>query len=114
MTRWLFAFVFTQVIEVPIWWRSLPAQQGRGTRLALALLPSTLTHPVVWFGFPAWVTSSWLAMLIAAETFAVVAEAAVAHVVMRLPLSRALLWSLLANGVSASVGLISQALFGLP
>lgn len=112
MTRWLFAFAFTQLIEGPIWWRGLPADRPGPARVCLALLPSALTHPLVWFVAPT-LFSSWIAMFLVAETFAVLAEAALARA-LGLGWKQALLLSLVANGVSAGLGLVSQALFGLP
>jgi hypothetical protein len=106
MTRWLAAFVLTQVLEVPVYLRA-----GAGWRTAL--LASTLTHPVVWFGFPLLgrMGLGYWGMVAAAETFAVGLEA--------LWLSangvrRAFAWSLLANATSVGGGLLIRSLFGWP
>jgi hypothetical protein len=112
MSRWLFAFAFTQVIEGPIWWRGLPDDRPALARLLLALLPTALTHPVVWFVAPQ-LFGTWTAMFFVAEAFAVIVEAGIARM-LGLDLKRAVVLSLVANGVSAGLGLVSQALFGLP
>jgi hypothetical protein len=106
MSAWLAAFLFTQGVEVPLYLRA-------GARWRVALLASTLTHPVVWFGFPllrGWGLGYW-GMVVLAEAFAVGVEAlwlrthGVRH---------ALRWSLLANVASVTLGLLSRALFGWP
>jgi NADH:ubiquinone oxidoreductase subunit H len=112
MSRWLFAFVFTQVIEGPIWWRGLPAERPGPARILLALLPTTLTHPIVWFVIPS-LLSTWVVMFALAECFAVLAEAALARA-LGLSWKHALVLSLVANGLSAGLGLVSQTFFGLP
>jgi hypothetical protein len=106
MTRWLVAFVLTQVFEVPLYRRA-------GASWRTALLASSITHPVVWFAFPLLgrMGLSYWEMVAAAETFAVGVEA--------LWLSangvrRAFAWSLLANATSVCGGLLLRALFGWP
>jgi hypothetical protein len=84
---WFWAFLFTQVVEVPIYMRGIRA------RFHEALGASSLTHPIVWFVIPElmdwfyltilerhasiWLTSStrYGIMVFVAEVFAVVAEA---------------------------------------
>jgi hypothetical protein len=44
--RWVLAFALTQAVEVPIYKRMLGVGIGR------AFAASSITHPVVWFGFP--------------------------------------------------------------
>ncbi len=118
MTRWLFAFVFTQLVECPIYWSAMDDKEKWSTlrKLAVAFGASAITHPFVWFGFPPlWdsigrVGGYW-AMVVAAETFAIVVEGIY---FWRLGVRRAFLWSLLANGASVTLGLISRWLFGLP
>lgn len=70
LRAWLIAFFFTQLFEMPLYWRA-------SRSLFVAFMASALTHPIVWFCFPllgehqvpywAWVTL--------AELFAVVVEA---------------------------------------
>lgn len=101
---WPVAFLLTQVVEGPIYLRAgrgLPA----GRRWALALGASAITHPVVWFVFP-WESAPWWMCFAAAETFAVVAEGALAKLV---GLRRPWLWSLAANSASVAVGLAIQS-----
>lgn len=101
--QWLVGFAFTQAVEVPLYLRVTSSWR-------VAFLASGLTHPVVWFLFPLLPLSYW-PMAALAEVFAVVAEALWlrAHGV-----SRALLWSVVANGASATVGLLLRAAFGVP
>lgn len=109
---WVRAFVFTQIIEAPIYRRTLNASWTR------ALLPSTLTHPFVWFAFPALghaLGLGYVSMVVLAELFAWLVEALFFVATRpRVKLGRALLVSLLANGVSLSLGLACRALFGAP
>jgi hypothetical protein len=103
MMRWLVAFVFTQVIEVPLYLRVTNS-------FRVAFLASTFTHPVVWFVFPLLPLDYW-PMVALAEIFAVVVEAwwlRLNHV------PRALFWSLLVNATSATVGLGLRSCFGVP
>jgi hypothetical protein len=110
LRHWLGAFLMTQGIEAPLYMRF------GGLRFGPALLPSLLTHPVVWFAFfhPA-VPLSWFEKLVAAETFACLAEAVVLRLLCpKRPLGHALLLSLLVNGASLGAGLLSTRLFGFP
>ena len=106
MTRWLLAFALTQLVEVPLYLRA--GASGR-----TAFLASTLTHPVVWFGFPLLrrLGLGYWGMVGVAEVFAVAAEALWlrAHGVRR-----ALAWSLAANVASFLTGLLLRSLFGVP
>ena len=107
---WLNAFVFTQVVEVPIY------RYAMGGRTLTAFGASALTHPIVWFVFPRlpWWHGSYLVMIAAAETFAVVVEAIYLWLFGLRGASRAFLWSLAANSASCSLGLVSRAIFGRP
>lgn len=106
MLAWLEAFLLTQLIEVPIYTRGLGVSLGR------AFLASTLTHPIVWFGFgyPG-LPGSYRTRVIAAELFAWLAEALWFH---RAGVKRALGWSFIANAASLTFGLACRALFGHP
>lgn len=101
--QWVVGFAFTQAIEVPLYFRATASWR-------VAFFASALTHPVVWFLFPLLSLAYW-PMVALAELFAVLVEAwwLRAHGV-----SRALLWSLVVNGTSASVGLLLRAAFGVP
>ncbi len=107
ITRWLEAFAFTQLVEAPLYREALGVSWWR------ALAASTITHPIVWFGFfhPA-LHLPHLAAMVAAELFAVLVEAA--WFAPRAGWRRALCVSLLANGTSLGLGLASRALFGRP
>ncbi|WP_224241021.1 hypothetical protein [Hyalangium gracile] len=106
MKAWLIAFAFTQVVEVPIYLRA-----GAGWRAAI--LASTFTHPVVWFGFPALrvLGLGYWGTVLLVECFAIGAEAL--WLTTR-GVRRALLWSLVANGASVALGLLSRAVLGWP
>lgn len=105
MIAWLVAFAFTQAVEAPLYLRAT------GGRWLVALGASAVTHPVVWFVFPALLPHSYGWMLAAAESFAVLVEAGWL-LAFRVP--RALLLSLLANGASLAAGFVLRAVFGAP
>jgi hypothetical protein len=104
---WLRAFLFTQIVEMPIYVRGLRCSW------VAAFGASAVTHPLVWFVFfsPRW-QADYATKLVAAELFAWLAEAAYFRLLWRRP--RALLWSLLANAASLGLGLLSRRLFGTP
>lgn len=129
---WLSAFVFTQLLEVPIYFvalgRRADARDGDVRwRLGFGFLASMATHPYVWFVIPslfysqAWdaltYTRPWLdawrweLFFVTAESFAVVAEALLLRG-LRVP--RPFLWALAANAFSALSGLLLRMLFGWP
>jgi hypothetical protein len=102
---WLARFLFTQLVEVPIYSYAL-----RGQPL-VAFGASALTHPFVFFVFPRlWPDGRW-AMIALAEAFAVIVEALYLR---RFGLRRALLWSLLSNGASFTLTPLSHRAFGWP
>lgn len=103
---WAKAFALTQVVEAPIYKKVTPAP------LWAALAPSAITHPFVWFVFPRLQERGvpYLAMALAAETFAWLVEAAFLVLVRGVPLRRAALVSLLANAASVVVGLALRAM----
>ncbi len=103
--RWLLAFAFTQIVEVPIY--RIPLQG----RTWVAFGASTLTHPIVWFLFPMIPHLGYWPMVALAEVFAVIVEAAYLRL-FRTP--GPLLWSLTANGASSGLGFLSRYFFGLP
>lgn len=124
---WFAAFLFTQLVEVPVYRWALGRYGTRGphpfTRTVLAFAPSTLTHPVVWFVFPAHWPPAWgdyAGMVAGAEAFAVLAEALFLYALPcpRLPrlspMLSALALSLLANGLSYGLGELCRASFGVP
>jgi hypothetical protein len=103
---WALAFVFTQMVEVPIY----------ATGLRVGLLPafgaSAITHPLLWFVIFPLLSVSYLWKIALGESFALIVEAAYFAVLFRR--RRALLWSALANGASFGVGMLSRWLFGMP
>ena len=116
---WLAAFALTQVVEGPIYTLAL-RDFSWPKRIALSLVPSLLTHPIVWgvfvlhwpFGWEThwdWAGQSagYITMVLAAETFAVVVEGIFLHA-LRVP--SAFLWSLGANLCSVSIGYLLQDL----
>lgn len=109
--RWLSAFVFTQLVEVPIY-----AAFMRGDdrpvprRAALAFVASAFTHPIVWFVLTH-LRLPYGSYAFVAELFAWLAEAVY---MFALGVRRPLLASLVANATSAGVGHISRETFGWP
>jgi hypothetical protein len=127
VSAWFSAFVFTQVLEVPIYLVALrrradPPESLRW-RLGFAFLASMATHPYVWFVIPTLFTASawraWPALdpwrhalfFVTAETFAVLAEGLLMRA-LRVP--RPFLWALVANATSAGLGTLTRALTGWP
>lgn len=111
---WATAFLFTQAVEVPIYLTGLDrfARYGFWARLGIATLLSTVSHPVVWFGFPRLI-SAYLPMVLAAECFAVGSEAAMLMAFKVRP-RYAFTLALFANLMSVGLGLLSRAAFGVP
>lgn len=128
---WLLAFVLTQAIEAPIYKRfCLPTTNGDALeRWWPALLPSALTHPLLWFALPAmwsevqddvvvW-ASPWLAppemqdavLVNGAETLIWLAEGAALHWFGG---KKAWLWALVGNGASYGFGLLLSKTIGWP
>lgn len=107
IVAWARAFVFTQLVEVPIY------RTTAKVPLALAFAASAVTHPIVWFVFFSQrFTLGYDMRLVAAETFAVLAEATM--MATRLPWSRAFAVALLANGSSVVLGEVCRFLWGFP
>ncbi len=104
MMLWLQAFALTQVLEMPVYLFATRGETSWFTRFIVAFGASALTHPIVWFVFPkVWPFRSFFWMIVAAEIFAVVAEALYLRW-CRVP--RPWVWALVANGFSLSVGLV--------
>lgn len=125
---WFIAFVFTQALEVPIYYVALGRRAGarerdRVWRAGFAFLASMATHPYVWFVIPSlfysrmWdsLTFSWpwlqdwqyTLFFVTAESFAVVAEGLL---LLGLRVPRPFLWALAANAFSALTGLLLREL----
>ena len=105
---WWVAFFFTQLFEMPIYWKATGS-------LRVGFFASAITHPVVWFVFPLLMEQGvdYVPMVALAEIFAVVVETAWLRFngVKTLP---SLLWSLGANAFSASMGFVLRELVGFP
>ncbi len=103
---WLVAFLFTQMVEVPVY--------VRGLRVGIlpAFGASAITHPILWFVIFPYLPLSYLGLIVVGEAFAFLVEAAYFKFLFRRP--RALLWSALANGASFGTGMLSRWLFGAP
>lgn len=110
MSAWLGAFLFTQVVEVPFYrWqlKRLSPLDAWG----LSFLLSLATHPVVWFVFPSLVPGSYWGMVLAAESYAVAVEGLI---LWRVQVPQPFLVSLVANSLSAGLGLFSRSYVGWP
>ncbi len=130
---WAGAFVATEVVEGPIYFFALTrfairrttfqSAKQRLTRMLLGLLPSLVTHPLLWFAFPlVWLRFAPLPRFDFATgegipsllVYGAVGEGLVllieAFVLARCGLSRSLLWSLIGNLTSAVLGLLVMLL----
>ena len=67
---------------------------------------------MVWFVIFPWLPVGYVEKIVVAEAFAVLVEAAWLRVALKRP--RALGGSLLANGLSFGLGMLSRYLFGWP
>jgi len=103
---WAFAFLFTQMVEVPIYAVALRV------RLLAAFGASAITHPVLWFVLFPHLHLPYVWLIVIGESFALVVEAAYFAFLLRR--RRALLWSLVANAASFGTGMVSRWLFGMP
>lgn len=104
---WLRSFVFTELVEVPIYTRAFKCS------IWAAAGASALTHPIIWFVFfsSVW-QADYVTKVVVSELFAFLAEAA--YFRYAFGKKRALLWSAVANIASFSLGMISRRFFGLP
>ncbi|MDP3155847.1 MAG: hypothetical protein Q8N23_24460 [Archangium sp.] len=103
---WLVAFFFTQLFEMPIYWKASGS-------LRVAFFASAMTHPIVWFVFPMLMDHGveYWPMVLLAETFAVLGEASW----LRFNgVPRPLLWSFVANSCSVGCGFALRELIGFP
>jgi hypothetical protein len=105
---WLAAFLLTVAVEIPIVARLLRGRDTGGRRLAaLVVFANLATHPAVWFIFPQLFLVGTTSFTVAAELWAVAAEAIFYGVAIRgvTPL-RAIGTSVAANVASFVVGLV--------
>lgn len=133
LQSWLLAFALTQAIEAPIYRRFCLPPTDKGTdwpaRWWPALLPSVLTHPLLWFALPAlwshvqddvvvW-AGPWLAppamqdavLVNGAETLIWLTEGALLRWFGG---QQAWLWALVGNGSSYAFGLLLSHTIGWP
>jgi hypothetical protein len=110
MRAWLWAFVFTELIETPIYARSMPSRPW-AQRLAIGFGASAITHPLVWLGMLYVIPGGYLTRLVSAELFAFAVEALW---LWRWGVPNAWLWSLVANGTSLGIGTLTRAIWGWP
>lgn len=97
LERWVVAFAFTQLVEVPVYVLALRDRPWR-QRLWVAFMASTITHPIVWA--MRWVLRPFSLYVVVAETFAVVVEALWLR---RHGVRVAHWWSLTANAASVAL-----------
>lgn len=103
---WLVAFVFTQLVEVPIY------SVGLRVRLWPAFGASAITHPILWFIIFPLLPLSFTGRAVLGETFVLFAETAYFYFGFRRP--RTFFWVALANASSMGLGLVSRHFFGVP
>jgi hypothetical protein len=110
---WLRAFSLTLAIEALVAAPLLRRAEPRiGRRLAAVVLVNLATHPLVWFLFPGLAARHAIRLLLS-EAWAFGAEAAGYLVVWpALGVRRAVVVSLLANGVSFGAGLVLGGALG--
>ena len=104
---WFIAFVFGQLVEIPIY------MWGLSVSLPIAFGASAITHPLMWFGIfgPHW-HAGYLSKAVTGELFAWLGEAA--YFALLFGKRRAWLWSLIANAASLGTSLLSRHYFGVP
>ncbi len=104
MVAWLIAFAATLALEVPVYTLALRRRLGGSRAALLALALNAVTHPSAW-----WLTrqASWTRYT-SVEIGVWLVEAALAWLAGRgaLPAGEALLVALVANALSAGVGLL--------
>lgn len=84
----------------------VPAKRMPDRLLLFAgIFSSACTLPYVWFVLPG-LLSPWLAYVVAAESFAVIAETLIYLMVLRMRLKEAFLLSLICNMLSFGLGLL--------
>lgn len=111
--RWLLAFALTQTVEMGVYVQAHAQPRPLRERLAIAFACSGITHPLVWFVIPELTMDltpwwGWWHTVAVAETFAVLAEAALLGAfAVRWPVG----WALLANGTSFLTGLFLYTYF---
>ncbi len=103
---WAVAFLFTQMVEVPVY------VVGLRVGWLSAFGASAITHPLLWFVLFPHLHLPYVWQIVVGESFAFLIEAAYFAFIFRR--RRALLWSALANAASFGTGMLSRWMFGAP
>jgi len=108
VSAWFAAFFLTVAIEAPIVWLFLRRQEPDLLRLGLLIVFANLvTHPAVWFIWTQVFLVGTASYTLAAETWAVVAEAVFYWATIKgLSVRRAIAVAVAANATSFLVGLL--------
>jgi hypothetical protein len=111
VSGWFAAFVLTLAIEIPIGaWFLRRAEPGLRRRVGLVVFANLVTHPAIWYVFSQLFLIGTIEYALAAETWAVAAEAVFYAVTIRgLNPRRAIVVALVANGASFAVGRVVGA-----
>ncbi len=105
---WFSAFVLTQCVECPIYYRALSSGRRAWFR---AFWISALTHPLFFLLLPFLFGSEVLRPLWMVEVLVVAME----FIILRwMGVKSALAWALCANGASLLVGGMTRSLWGWP
>ncbi|HVO32043.1 MAG TPA: hypothetical protein VMV18_14965 [bacterium] len=116
---WLFAFVWTNALELPVWWLALRKEFPRWWQpVALCLVVNSITHPTLWYLLPrfgseeVWIplAEGWVTATEALLAFAALRW--VAHQPARRAAVRAVAASVAANVFSTLAGMLIWRLFG--
>lgn len=111
ISAWFAAFVLTVVVEAPIVWVLARRAEPNVARLALLVLFANLvTHPAVWYVFTQLFLVGTPTYTLAAETWAITAEAVFYGVAIRgLGVRRAITVAVVANLASFLAGRVVGA-----
>ena len=112
VSGWVAAFVLTLAIELPIAaWFLRRAEPDLARRLVLIVFANLVTHPAVWYIFSQWFLVGTLEYTLAAEGWAVAAEAVFYSVTIRgLRANPAIVVSVVANAASFALGRVVSAI----
>src|SRR5215475_10008528 len=114
---WLSAFLWTLVLELPVYALCLRERFGGWrTPIVLALGMNAVSHPLLWFVFPKW-QPFWLWLLVAESCVTLfegmILAIALACVRSARPVGTALAVAVAANALSTGFGLAANALHRL-
>ena len=106
ISGWFAAFVLTLAFELPIAvWLLRGAEPNLARRVLLVIFANLATHPAVWYLISQLFLVGTIEYVLAAETWAVAAEAAFYALTIRgLDARRAIVVAVLANGASFAAG----------